>query len=437
MKEYFVLLGANKLLWGQVCKLREFGYKVIVVAWTDNPDIKGDMYIQMDVKDFEGIISRLEELGLRGKIDGALSSIDLAAPTVNAINRWCGNKTMPEKFNSVLTKEEMRNAWMEANIFNRISKTDDQLSIDEMVAFLQKMKLICKPNIAASSRGITILEKGSSKTDVEEAVKKAKETSFDNKCLIEEFVKGEEFTVDMLGDAYENVCVYGSSIQYHSVNALHNHVTVKHHWNSLKYSDKIWNDIADFGIKCYKALGLESMFGHLEIIMKEDGIFTPVEMGARSSGFICSHTVSAASGHDYLGDYIKVLHGEKIESGNYLNGPNASMWYGYDIPANSYSVKETDITKHLDSRITVLFDNHDGLKVGTHYESYINDGDRDKFGYAILTAPREILTIESIEASEKAFLNEYLIADNQYYKINKGGVKCSICYATFKYRRAA
>ena len=64
MEKYFVLLGGNKLLWGQVCHLRELGYKVLVVAWNDNPDVKGDMFIQMDVKDSVGIIAKLEELGL-------------------------------------------------------------------------------------------------------------------------------------------------------------------------------------------------------------------------------------------------------------------------------------------------------------------------------------------------------------------------------------
>ncbi len=409
MKEqYFVLLGGNKLLWGQVCKLREFGYKVIVVAWNDQPDITGDLFIQMDVKDAPGIVARLEEMGLRGKVGGALSSIDLAAPTVNAINRWCGNKTMPEKFDRVLSKNEMRDAWMAAGVFNRISRMDDEMSLDEIFEASSRMKLICKPDVSASSRGITILEKGQTREALAEAVKKAKETSFNHRCLIEEFVEGEEFTVDMLGDAYGHVNCYGSSIQHHSLYALNNHVTVIHHWNSRKYDDATWNRIADFGIQCYKALGLHSMFGHLEIIMKEDGSFTPVEMGARSSGFICSHTVSAASGHDYLGDYVKMLHGGEIEPGNYLNGPNASMWFGYDIPSNSYSVKETDITKFLDPRITVLYENHAGLKVHEHYGDYINDGDRDKFGYAILCGPRDILTYESVSESNERFLDEFL-----------------------------
>lgn len=145
-----------------------------------------------------------------------------------------------------------------------------------------------------------------------------------------------------------------------------------------------------------------------QLIIAANGSFTPVEMGARSSGFICSHTVSAASGHDYLRDYVDMLHGGKIQPGNYLNGPMASMWYGYDIPANSDSVKETDITKFLDPRIEVLFEKHDGLKASVHYGEYIDDGDRDKFGYAILTAPRDVLTIESIEQSEQRFLDEFL-----------------------------
>lgn len=408
MDRYFILLGANKLLWGQVCHLRELGYKVVVVAWNDQPDIQGDLYIQMDVKDAKGIIARLEELGLSGQVDGALSSIDLAAPTVNAINAWCGNKTMPEKFNQVLSKDEMREAWMSAKLFNRLSVRDDEITLDELLFLSQKMKLICKPDVSASSRGITILEKNQSETALQNALDKAKQTSFNGKCLIEEFVEGEEFTVDMLGDAYGNVNCYGSSIQYHSKYALHNHVTVIHHWNSTKYDAATWNRIADFGIQCYKALGLHSMFGHLEIIMKADGTFTPVEMGARSSGFICSHTVWKASGRDYLADYIKVLHGEKIQAGNYMNGDNASMWFGYDIPSNSHSVKATDITKFLDPRIQVLFENHEGLIADKYFGDYIDDGDRDKFGYAILTAPRNILTYSSVSAANEQFLDEFL-----------------------------
>ena len=72
MDKYFVLLGGNKLLRGQVHHLNELGYKVIVIAWNDQPDVTGDMFIHMDVKDSAGIIKRLEELGLKEQVYGAL-----------------------------------------------------------------------------------------------------------------------------------------------------------------------------------------------------------------------------------------------------------------------------------------------------------------------------------------------------------------------------
>ena len=68
-------------------------------------------------------------------MDSLRSSIDLAAPTVNAINAWCGNCTMPDKFNRVLAKEEMRDAWEKAGLFNRISKLDSEMMVDENWAY--------------------------------------------------------------------------------------------------------------------------------------------------------------------------------------------------------------------------------------------------------------------------------------------------------------
>lgn len=409
MQKYFVQLSGNKLLQGICDKLQSFGYKVIVVDWNENPGVKGDIHLQMDVKDHEAIISKLKEMGVT--VDGAVTCIDLAVPSANAINQWCGNKTMPAKFcTSVLTKDEMKQCWVNAGIFNRISRIDNEMPIQEIYDHLQTMKIIIKPNIAASSRGITILNKGESMEKLEAAMHKARSTSFDNHCLVEEFVEGREFTVDMLGDDYGNVCVYSASVKYHSQNALknNNRVAVKIHWNANTYSDDVWDRIAAFGIQCYKSIGLNNSFGHLEIIMKPDGSFTPIEIGARSSGFICSHLVTAASGHDYLGDYIKMLHGGMVENGHYLNGPMSSMWFGYDIPSGTTSIRESNLTKFLDKRICVMYSKHEELTAEKHFGDYVDDNSRDDFGYEMITAPRDVLTIESIEKAERLFLCDYL-----------------------------
>ena len=394
------------LLKGVYDKLKSFGYNVIVIDWNDNPAVKGELHLQIDVKDEKKCIEALKGLGY--PVDGCISCIDLAVPTVNAINRWCDNKVMPEKFNTVLTKEEMRNCWIRDGIFNRVSRRSDDISLKEILDINQRQKLIVKPNVAASSRGITILEVGQSLSMIEEAIAKAKDKSFDGYALVEEFVEGRESTIDMLGDDYGNVSVYAISVKYHTVNAINNRVATKLHWNSAVYSDNLYRRIADMAKRAYRSIGLKNSFGHLEMITKPDGTFSPVEIGARSSGFICSHLVSWASERDYLGDYLKMLKGEAIENKDHINSGTSAMWYGYDIPKNTDSVCESNLAKFLPEGITVGYSKRDGLIVPHHYGDMIDDNSRDGYGYEMIYGPKSVLTIDNILASEKRFLDEFL-----------------------------
>lgn len=403
--KYFVILGGNMLLRGACERLWEYGYKVIVVDWNEKPAVIGDVHLRVDVKDITLVMDALEKLHV--PIDGACSCIDLAVPTVNAINKKCGNNVMPEKFMNVLTKQEMRDCWMRDGLFGRMSMKDSDISLDEILRYNQRSKILIKPNVAASSRGITILPLGSTKSMIEQAMEKAKGISFDKACLIEEFVEGREFTIDMLGDDTGDPVVYGISVKYHSINALNNRVATKLHWNSNVYPEEVYEKIADMGKRCYKSIGLKNSFGHLEMIMREDGSFSPVEIGARSSGFIMSHLVGAAAKRDYFGDYIRMLKGEHIEHKDHINSDVSAMWYGYDIPKGIYSQKESNIAKFLPAEISVLYSKRDGLKAGVHYGDIIDDNTRDMYGYEMLVGPKEILTIENILEAEKLFLQEF------------------------------
>lgn len=405
MNKFFVILGGNVLLRGISDKLKSYGYSVIVIDWNESPAVKGDLHLQIDVKDVTTVLAALEY----GKydIDGAISCIDLAVPTVNAINLKYGLKVMPDKFNTVLTKAKMREDWEQAGIFNRISLSSKDISFEEIIALNQRYKLIIKPDVAASSRGITILEKCSSKDMVLNSIDKARDISFDSDFIVEEFVEGQEFTVDMLGDDFGNVCVYGISVKYHSINALNNRVAVKLHWNSNVFPDKIYELIAQRGKDCYRAIGLKNSFGHLEIIMKPDGNFTPIEIGARSSGFIASHLVSAASQKDYLGDYISMLHGGNIGNTDHINGRQSSMWFGYDIPIGYRAVKNVNLSDYLEDNIKVMYFNRDGLVVNKLYEAIVDDNGRDHLGYEMLTGPRNVLTMEAINKAELNFLRDF------------------------------
>lgn len=405
MSKYFAILGGNKLLRGICDKLQSFGYTVVVVDWNEKPAVVGDIHIQHDVKDHETILLIFKEKGY--DIDGAISCIDLAAPSVSAINKAYGLKYMPEKYNVVLSKEQMAKDWKAAGIFNRISERSDFISLEEVVELNKKYRIIIKPDVAASSRGITTLEIGSTTEQIENAMKIAKDASFNKLCLIEEFVVGREFTVDMLGDDYGNVVVYGISVKYHTPYAGKNRCAVKLHWNSNVYPDEIYKAIAQRGRECYKAIGLKNSFGHLEMIMKDDGTLTPVEIGARTSGFIGSHLVSAASERDYLKDYVDMLHGKNIGNQDHINGTQSAMWYKYNIPAGYTCVKETSMAEFFDPQITVMYNDHGGLKEGETYGPIIDDNTCDKEGYEMISGPKAVLTYDNIRKSEKQFLKEF------------------------------
>lgn len=411
MNKYFAILGGNKLLKGICALLQSYGYTVVVVDWNERPGVTGDIHIRHDVKDHETILRIFKERGY--DIDGAISCIDLAAPSVSIINKAYGFKSMPEKYNVVLSKEQMATDWKAAGIFNRISERSDSITLEEIKELNKKYRIIIKPDVAASSRGITTLEKNSSDEQIVEAMNIAKEASFNKMCLIEEYVVGREFTVDMLGDDYGNVVVYAISVKYHTPYAGKNRCAVKLHWNSNVYSDEVYKAIAQRGRECYKAIGLKNSFGHLEMIMKEDGTLTPVEIGARTSGFIGSHLVSAASECDYLHDYVDMLHGKSIGNEDHINGSQSAMWYKYNIPTGYTCIKKTSMADYFDPRITVMYNDHGGLNEGEKYGPIVDDNTCDYEGYEMIKGPKDVLTYENIRKSEALFLKDFCNYTNQ------------------------
>jgi len=203
-------------------------------------------------------------------------------------------------------------AWKRDGLLNRFSLLvpSDQEALQPIIASGRQM--IVKPNLSSNSRGITILPPGADRADYTEALQRGRQASFDGQAIVEEFFEGREFTVEMLGDGFGNVSVYVISVQYHSKHAGPNKVANKLHYNSAAFSDETYERIADYGRRCYRSLGLHLSLGHLEILMREDGLLSPVEIGARSGGFIASPLTKIASGRDFLGDYMRVLEGAQV-----------------------------------------------------------------------------------------------------------------------------
>jgi len=401
-QKIFLLLGGNKLNFGILNKFKKAGYLVYVIDWNAQPQMTGDKHYQIDVKDSDAIIAALRQDGVLQDVAFAYSSIDLAVPSVARINRAIGLTTITDeglKYSS--SKSMMTQKWNAAGILNRVSKKYTEFD-NSIVDFNQKYKLIVKPDNSASSRGITIVAKNSDVETLKRAFDRAKTEASDNIAVIEEFIDGTEFTVEMIGDNYGNVSVYGISKKQHTKNTENNKIAVKLHYNAVDMI--LQKKIAEFGIKCYKTLGFSSSLGHLEVLLKQDGTLSPVEIGARSSGFIASDLVDIVSGANFLGDLIKVQNGMRLENGLHPQTDKSSMYFFYDFP-KGYEIKRSgNLLNFTDPAIQSRYFNRDNLVVGNKFDNIDNDNAR--LGFEILLGPKSLMTPEYIQKQEQIMLNK-------------------------------
>lgn len=402
-----VLLGGQPLNFNIVNRMREFGMDVVVVDYREQIQLVADRHIVCDAKDPElGRILRCKGIDSVGMV---YTSMDNAGLAQRDVCREFGLKFPSiESVMAAHDKSLMHKKWKDAGLLNRFSLAYGEFD-DSIIEENKAYDLIFKPTDSCASRGITVVSRNSSAELLKEAFHHAKEGSDSGLVNVEEFIRGTEFTVEMLGDAYGNVAAYSSSKKYHTKNTCNNKIAVKLHYNAADVSDELYFKITEFGRKCFKALGLTASLGHLEVLLKEDGTLTPVEMGARSSGYIASDLVDVASGRCFLRDFMRVQHGEAIPDISYERTDMSSMYYFYDLPSGSVSVRKSSILPFVRPFAKSLFSDRSALVRGKKFECL--QADTDRYGYEILLGKRDEFTIESLSCAEQDFLHDFLGAN--------------------------
>lgn len=398
-------MGGQPLNAGIVERYHEHGFQVIVVDFRGKLALPYDQHILADAKSPDmGKILRENKIS---QVDTVYTSMDNAGLAQQSVCLEYG-LLCPDS-NALIAahdKKIMHKQWREAGLLNRVSEAYQEYPASRMKELSDQFDLIIKPSDACASRGITVVSSGSSEAELRAAFTRAQENSDNNFVNIEEFVSGTEFTVEMLGDQFGNVAVYGISKKYHTKNTDRNKIAVKLHYNAADVSDELMQKLAEYGIQCYRALGLKNSMGHLEILLKEDGNFTPIEMGARSSGFIASHLVDIVSGKSFLMGLHDVQHGARIESGLVKQTEMSSMYFFYDIPQDSRAVRTLSILPFLRPFARTHFYLREKLKAGEFFPKI--NADTDRWGLEVLSGKKSEMTIEAVSMAEQQFLSEFL-----------------------------
>jgi len=146
--------------------------------------------------------------------------------------------------------------------------------------------------------------------EIEQAVKRAKNESFSGEVIIEEFISGDEVSVETISWEGKH---YILAITDKVTSGEPYFVELEHHQPSMLPSE-IQLKIKNLTIKALKALDITYGASHSEFKITENGEVFVIEVGARMGGdFIGSDLVQLSTGYDFLKGLIELSLGKFSE----------------------------------------------------------------------------------------------------------------------------
>jgi biotin carboxylase len=293
------ILGASYLQKPLVDKANAMGYETHCFAWDNDEAICktiAHFFYPISVLDKEEILEKCQQIG----IDGITTiATDICIPTVAFVAEKM-KLTANSVHSSILStnKGEMRRAFELHNVNSPKSITISKM--EELKILTLSFPLIVKPTDRSGSRGVT---KVNSHFELAEAFKRAVDESLEKKAVIEEFIEGNEVSVETISWKGKH---YILTITDKVTTGVPYFVELQHHQPSLLptyIQDKI-------RLETYKALNaLEIEFGasHAEFKINANGDVYAIEVGARMGGdFIGSHLVKLSTGYDFVKGVVEV-----------------------------------------------------------------------------------------------------------------------------------
>lgn len=301
MKKKLAIIGASYLQKPLVEKCKELGVYSICFAWEEGAVCKDlcDKFYPISTIDKEAILKACQD----EKIDGITTiASDVATLTVNYVAEQMGLVGNPDKYSQTATnKYLMRQCFMGHNVPSpKFCLTDDVIP---EIAKTFTLPVIVKPTDRSGSRGVEKVEK---QEDLQEAITRACNESFQKKAVIEEYVEGREISV-------ESISFKGK----HHILQITDKVTteapffveLEHHQPS-SLPDDIKAKVMDIVLIALDSLHIQYGASHSELKITKDGDIRVIEIGARMGGdFIGSDLVKLSTGYDFLKGVIEVAFG--------------------------------------------------------------------------------------------------------------------------------
>jgi len=298
-----VIIGANDFQNQLILKAKNRGFETHVFAWQDGSagEKTADYFYPISIVEKDAILEKCREI----QPDGVISiASDLAAITVNYLAEKLGLTGNGIESSMLATnKYLMRKAFEQNGDPSPKNYRSDELT-DATLSRIQ-FPLIVKPVDRSGSRGIT---KVFNKEELMEAIKIAEEYSFDKKAMVEEFIDGQEYSVEYI--SYRGEHTFLALTQKFTTGAPHFIETG--HLQPALVSEETLEKVKRIVEHALSTLKIQNGASHSEIKINEDGEIKIIEIGGRMGGdCIGSDLVQISTGYDFVNMVIEVACGEK------------------------------------------------------------------------------------------------------------------------------
>jgi biotin carboxylase len=372
---WLVAVTAGKWQRHGIREAKAAGLKVVAIDSDLNAEgfLDADIALNIDLTDHQFVITSLQELNLN--ICGAVSFVSEAGMLLAArIRERFGLPGLSyEACKRFVDKGIQRRIWSENGIYTPkwMIFSDKENALLSVLFF--NIPFIIKPIDSSGSRGVTKIE--SKADDIYSAIDNAFGFSRSGKIIIEDFMNGPEFTVEIFAiDGFINVLAVTEKKKVEGTRG-----TVASELatpdRSLFTIDKIKQSV----IEAFKALDYKSGPGHAEVILQDDGNVGLIEVAARGGGFmVFDKFVPTVSGINIAKLTAMQAVGIPVEI-NKLDQKFAVLRF---FPAKPGRLKE--VSGFDEINLIPGIEGEPFVKVGDKFNQALTDGDR--MGYIITLA---------------------------------------------------
>ena len=305
MKDEFVLiLGAGLMQKPSIEAAGELGYKTLVVDANKNAVCVpfADVFVQIDLKDREKIADLAMSYG--DKLKAVFTAGTDFSASVSYVAQRCGLishsfEAAMNASNKVLMRKCFREKGVPSPDFVEVSESEiETLSSDDSVLFPK----VVKPVDNMGARGCRLVR---NKSEFEPALRDAVAFSRTGKAIVEDYMKGLEFSIDAL--VHEgNVTITGFADRHIFFDP---YFIEMGHTMPSSVSEAVKKNVVDVFVKGVKALGLTEGVAKGDVKYTEKGAMIGEIAGRLSGGYMSGWTYPYASGVNLTMEAMKIALG--------------------------------------------------------------------------------------------------------------------------------